>query len=230
MLLLHAKPNKLAGLAPRGAADAPACDGRLTDCEQRPGGRIPPLHCAWHRHRSATRGRRPVGFADGPAASRRKAEPFILDGRVTVNGEIVAELGSKADPDRDHIKVDGKLLRTPREFVYLAMNKPDNCVTTMHDPQAFLVHDIQFHRRVAAASKNPIVAALVEMVAALYYDRRRQTAERATGRNLHDAAELHRRIYRAIRARNAEQARSAMNEHLLASSVYQEEEEQAEQR
>ncbi len=68
-------------------------------------------------------------------ASRRKAEQIILEGRVTVNGEIVAELGSKADPDRDHVKVDGKLLRTPREFVYLAMNKPDNCVTTMHDPQ-----------------------------------------------------------------------------------------------
>ncbi|MGE5361578.1 MAG: FadR/GntR family transcriptional regulator [Bacteroidales bacterium] len=105
-----------------------------------------------------------------------------------------------------------------------------NLFATMDDPQAFLVHDIQFHRRLAAASKNPIVASLVEMVSALYYDQRRKTAERATGRNLHDAAELHRRIYRAVRTRNAEQARAAMNEHLLSSSIYQEEEEQAEQR
>ena len=54
------------------------------------------------------------------------------------------------------------------------------------------------------ASGNPIVASLVEMVSALYYERRRETAERATDRNLHDAAEAHRRIYQAIRSRDAE--------------------------
>jgi DNA-binding FadR family transcriptional regulator len=59
------------------------------------------------------------------------------------------------------------------------------------------------------------------MVSALYYERRRQTAERATGRNLHDAAEAHRRIYQAIRSRDARAAREAMNEHLLQSSAYQ---------
>ena len=50
-------------------------------------------------------------------ASRRKAEQYILEGRVTVNGQIVSELGSKADPDRDHIKVDGKLLRQPKRLI-----------------------------------------------------------------------------------------------------------------
>ena len=44
--------------------------------------------------------------------SRRKAEVLIQDGRVTVNGEVVRELGTKADPFRDHIKVDGKLIRS----------------------------------------------------------------------------------------------------------------------
>jgi GntR family transcriptional repressor for pyruvate dehydrogenase complex len=101
-----------------------------------------------------------------------------------------------------------------------------NLFATMNDPQAFLVHDIQFHRIVAAASGNPIVASLVEMIAALYYDRRRKTAARATGRNLRDAAELHRRIYQAIRSKDAERARAAMNEHLQSSSAYQAEEEQ----
>ncbi len=67
--------------------------------------------------------------------SRRKAEEFILAGRVTVNGQIADWLGSKADPERDHIKVDGRLLHAPRRFVYLAMNKPDGCVTTLHDPE-----------------------------------------------------------------------------------------------
>ena len=101
-----------------------------------------------------------------------------------------------------------------------------NLFATMNDPQAFLVHDIRFHRLVAAASGNQIVAALVEMVAELYYERRRQTAERATGRNLHDAAELHRRVYQAIRAKDSERAMAAMNEHLLSSSAYQAEEEE----
>jgi 23S rRNA pseudouridine2605 synthase len=68
-------------------------------------------------------------------ASRRKAEQLITDGRVTVNGEIVNELGSKADLERDHIKVDGKLLHAPKQLVYLALNKPRGVVTTVSDPQ-----------------------------------------------------------------------------------------------
>jgi 23S rRNA pseudouridine2605 synthase len=68
-------------------------------------------------------------------SSRRKAEALIVEGRVTVNGEAVTELGSKADIARDHIKVDGRLLRKPKRMVYLAMNKPKNCVTTVFDPE-----------------------------------------------------------------------------------------------
>ena len=68
-------------------------------------------------------------------ASRRKAELLITEGRVTVNGEIVTELGTKADFDQDHIKVDGKLLRPPKNLVYIALNKPKGCVTTVHDPE-----------------------------------------------------------------------------------------------
>ena len=82
-----------------------------------------------------------------------------------------------------------------------------NLFASMEDPQAFLLYDIRFHRAVAAASGNPIVASLVEMVAALYYDRRRKTAELATGRNLRDAAEMHRRVYQAIRSHDADEAR-----------------------
>ena len=68
-------------------------------------------------------------------ASRRKAEELIVTGRVTVNGEIVTQLGSKADFGRDHIKVDGKLLHAPKNMVYLALNKPKGCVTTVSDPE-----------------------------------------------------------------------------------------------
>jgi len=68
-------------------------------------------------------------------ASRRQSERIILEGRVTVNGAVVSELGSKADLDRDHIKVDGKLLHAPKRLVYIALHKPNNTVTTVRDPQ-----------------------------------------------------------------------------------------------
>jgi 23S rRNA pseudouridine2605 synthase len=68
-------------------------------------------------------------------ASRRKAEQLIQEGRVLVNGAAITELGSKADLDRDHIKVDGRLLHAPKTLVYIALNKPDSVVTTVSDPQ-----------------------------------------------------------------------------------------------
>lgn len=74
-------------------------------------------------------------IAQAGIASRRKAEQLMLEGRVTVNGAIVSELGAKADLLRDHIKVDGKLLKAPRAQVYLALNKPREVVTTLSDPQ-----------------------------------------------------------------------------------------------
>jgi 23S rRNA pseudouridine2605 synthase len=67
--------------------------------------------------------------------SRRKAELLISEGRVTVNGHVVTELGTKADLDEDHIKVDGKLLRPPKSLVYVALNKPKGCVSTVSDPE-----------------------------------------------------------------------------------------------
>ena len=67
-------------------------------------------------------------------ASRRKAEALIAAGRVMVNGKTVTELGTKVDPERDHVKVDGKHLSAPQPFVYLMLNKPKNVVSTLDDP------------------------------------------------------------------------------------------------
>jgi 23S rRNA pseudouridine2605 synthase len=67
-------------------------------------------------------------------ASRRGAEEIISEGRVTVNGRI-ATTGVKADPSKDHIKVDGKLLIRPEPKVYLALNKPRGVVTSLADPE-----------------------------------------------------------------------------------------------
>lgn len=67
-------------------------------------------------------------------ASRRGAEEIILEGRVTVNGEP-AVLGMKADPGKDHIKLDGKLLTKPEPKVYLMINKPRGVITTLSEQE-----------------------------------------------------------------------------------------------
>jgi 23S rRNA pseudouridine2605 synthase len=74
-------------------------------------------------------------LANAGIVSRRKAEELIIAGRVSVNGRTVTELGSKADVASDKVKVDGRVLTAPRHHLYLAFNKPKNCVTTSHDPE-----------------------------------------------------------------------------------------------
>ena len=74
-------------------------------------------------------------LAHAGIASRRRAEQLILEGRVTVNGAVVTELGTKADPDHDHVKVDGKHIHAPEKPVYLVLNKPKNFVSTVSDPE-----------------------------------------------------------------------------------------------
>src|SRR5918996_900603 len=96
---------------------------------------------------------------------------------------------------------------------------------SMDDQQAFLVHDIRFHRAVATSSGNPILASLVEMVSALFYEHRRKTAGRA--RDLRESAEMHRTIYNALRIRDVERAREMMNEHLVIAQERQSAEEGA---
>jgi 23S rRNA pseudouridine2605 synthase len=68
-------------------------------------------------------------------ASRRTAEVLIAHGRVTVNGETVRELGTKADPGADDVRVDGRRVRVAAERRYLLLNKPRGYVTTRSDPQ-----------------------------------------------------------------------------------------------
>ncbi len=68
-------------------------------------------------------------------ASRREAETMIREGRVTVNGQVVTALGSKAVAERDHIKVDGKLILEPENHRYILLYKPKEVMTTVEDPQ-----------------------------------------------------------------------------------------------
>lgn len=74
-------------------------------------------------------------IARAGVTSRRHAEDMIASGLVTVNGQVVTQLGTKADASRDHIKVAGKLLRPPEERVYLLFHKPGEVVSTLSDPE-----------------------------------------------------------------------------------------------
>lgn len=85
----------------------------------------------------------------------------------------------------------------------------------LEDAQAFLIHDIKFHRAVARASHNPILASLIEMVSAMFYERRKRNV--GAPRDLREAAETHRLIYNALRDRDAEGAQRAMSDHLRHS-------------
>jgi len=87
--------------------------------------------------------------------------------------------------------------------------------TLTQDPAAFLTHDIAFHRLLSAASRNPILATLVEMVSEAYYARRRESAPRAPESARRRAADMHRRIYTAVRSRNVARARQAMDDHIV---------------
>src|SRR5688500_12489386 len=68
-------------------------------------------------------------------SSRRAAEKLIAEGRVTVNGETVREMGTKADPASDDIRVDGRRVRSAQRLRYILLNKPTGYVTTRSDPQ-----------------------------------------------------------------------------------------------
>src|SRR5262252_10847166 len=93
---------------------------------------------------------------------------------------------------------------------------------SLEEPEQYLVHDMRFHQMVAAASGNRILTALMNMVATTLFDVRRKTVSRA--HDLKESAEMHRQVYRAIRDRDTDAARRAMEDHLLLAQKAQESE------
>ncbi|MCX6549410.1 MAG: FadR/GntR family transcriptional regulator [Acidobacteria bacterium] len=173
--------------------------------------------------------------AMGVIQSRHGSGTFIPDGPPTLGSEPLRFLAALHGFSREEMYEARRVLevssaglaadRATAEHVAAIAEEVASLFASIDDPQEFLVHDIRFHRAVAAASGNQILASLVEMVSALYYERRRETATRATDRNLRDAADLHRSIYQCIRSHDGERARTLMNQHLLHSAAYQAEEE-----
>src|SRR6516162_5581439 len=158
----------------------------------------------------------------GVVRSRRGSGTYIPVGPPTLGAEALSFLAALHKFTVDDVYEARRILEVGAAGLAAERGTPDQMATladevaglfaSLTDRQVFLVHDINFHRSVAA---------LVEMVASLYYERRRATAERATDRDLRDAADAHRRIYQAIRGRDGEAARRAMNDHLLRAWSYQ---------
>jgi GntR family transcriptional repressor for pyruvate dehydrogenase complex len=158
----------------------------------------------------------------GVVVSRRGAGTFIADGPPDLGTEPLSLLASlhRFTPGEMfearlvlEVGIAGLAAQHAEGEPLAAMaEETAEMFASVEEPAAFLRHDVRFHRAVAEGCGNRVLAALMEMVAAQFYELRQGTVERA--RDLRDSAEMHRRIFRAIRAHDADGARLAMAEHL----------------
>ncbi len=109
--------------------------------------------------------------------------------------------------------------RATSEQMTLMSEEIAGMFATLDDPGQFLVHDMNFHQTVAAASGNRILTALMNMIAKILFEARSKTVKRAT--DLKESAEMHRHIYRAIREGDAEAATQTMHDHLMLAQKAQ---------
>lgn len=203
----------------------------------RPGDRLPPER-EFSKQLSISRPSLRAGLrsliAMGVLRARQGSGTFVAEGPPTLDSGQLSLLATLHGFTYDQMYEARKVLEV--QVAGLAAEKAigDDLATlaeelagmyaTLEDPQLYLLHDIRFHRAVGAASGNPILGALMEMVSAVMYQHRRKTIGRA--HDFRQSLELHERIYRAIRARKPEAARHAMQQHLaLAQQAYATEEE-----
>jgi GntR family transcriptional repressor for pyruvate dehydrogenase complex len=168
--------------------------------------------------------------AKGVLVARRGAGTFVATGPPALDTDALGIFATLHGVSRAEMFEARRALETQVAGMAAARATGDaiasiaDAVTGMFaalgDPQGFLVCDIRFHRAVAAASGNQILASLVEMVSAVFYERRRRTADRE--RDLRGIADVHNRIYQAIRDHNAMLAERLMNEHLIEAEHLQE--------
>ena len=167
--------------------------------------------------------------AIGVLQTRHGAGTFITDGPPTLGSEPLSFLAALHGFTRDEMFEARRALevgvaglaaeRANDEQIATIAEEITGMFAALDDPQTFLIHDIRFHRSVAESSGNPILASLVEMVSALFYEQRRKTAQH--GRDLKESAHLHRAIYHAIRAHDPKRASAAMSEHLSVAQQAQ---------
>lgn len=208
----------------------------ITNGELRPGDRLPAereLAKQLGISRPSIRAGLRMLVARGVLRARHGSGTYVADGPPSLDSDqlsLLAELhGFTFDQmyeARQVLEVQAAGLAAERatpEHLAAISEEVAEMYSTLEDPQQYLIHDIKFHRAIAAASANPILATLVEMVSAVMYGQRRDTIGRA--HDFKESAEMHQRVYRAIRARQPDEARAAMHEHLaLAHKAYRTEE------
>ena len=165
----------------------------------------------------------------GVVQSRQGAGTFITDGPPALASEPLGLMAALHGLSRDGLFEARRVLEVGTSSLAAERASGDDLaamseeVTGMFasigEPLTFLWHDVRFHRAIAAASGNPVLGVLIEMLGSLFYERRRETIQTAT--DLRETADAHRRIYQAIRSHNHEAARAAMDEHLRDAQTAQ---------
>lgn len=171
--------------------------------------------------------------AHGVLRARHGSGTYVADGPPSLDSEQLSLLAALHGFTFDQMFEARRVLevqvaglaaeRATAEHLATIAEETAEMYAALDDPQQYLIHDIKFHRAIASASGNPILATLVEMVSAVMYDQRRETIGRA--HDFKESVEMHQRIYRAIRSQKPDAARLAMHDHLaLAQDAYRSEE------
>lgn len=206
---------------------------RLLEAGQvKPGDRLPPerelaaqIGVSRPSVRSGLRSLQTMGIVE----SRQGSGTFIVDGPARLGGDPLRFLAALHGLTREEMFEARRILevgtaglaaeRATAEQLAAMADEVTGMFASLEDAQAYLVHDVQFHRALAAGSQNHVLIPLIEMLSELFYENRRLTIRQAV--DLRESAEMHRAIYAAVRARNVEEARRQMNEHLLEAQKNQ---------
>ena len=201
---------------------------KIEDGSLKPGDRIPPeRELAKELKISRASLRMGIGYlaAMGVMKVRHGVGTFVADGPAEFGKSSLGLLGAlhgfkswQMFEVRNLLETTLAALAAERgseEHFTLLAEEVAEMYATIDDPAEYLIHDVRFHRTIAQASGNPILAALMETVSTALYEERRKTAERAKDRK--SSLDAHREIYRAIRTANPAEARKAMERHLQSA-------------
>lgn len=198
---------------------------RIERGELKPGDRLPPerdlaaqIGVSRPTVRTALRSLATMGVVQ----SKQGAGTFITAGPPTLASEPLGLLAALHGLSRDGLfearlilEVGSSALAADRASgsdLAAMSEEVTGMFASIGDPLTFLRHDVQFHRAIAAASRNPVLGVLIDMLSSLFYERRSETIQRAT--DLRETADAHRRIYQAVRAHDRDAAIAAMSLHL----------------
>ena len=165
----------------------------------------------------------------GVVQSKQGSGTFITSGPPALASEPLGLLAALHGLSRDGLFEARRVLevgtsglaaeRASGDHLAAMSEEVTGMFASVGEPLTFLWHDVRFHRAIAAASGNPVLGVLIDMLGSMFYERRRETIQTAT--DLRETADAHRRIYQAIRSRNREAARQAMDQHLRDAQASQ---------